>query len=356
MSGDIAMNLMAEKINHCLAADPTEPSLWVVDENISAAAMASVSAAANLTVLTNRCDSAQALEQRGFKLQLSDFDFSSFEPQSFAHIFYRVSKEKPIVHHVINQAAQYLRPQGYLHISGYKNEGAKTYSDKAVKYLGSLASKLLGGKTAMISDIVCDDVDDSRRLDDKNYSVLQQPVAAGDIRFTSKPGVFGWNKIDRGSEFLIAHLPEVLATITTEIKRVADLGCGYGYLSVMASQQLNQATFYAVDNNVAAVTCCQQNFIQHKIAGEVSLDSCGSQLSPGFDFLLCNPPFHQGFDVESGLTDKFVQSVSRLLNKGGHGFFVVNAFIPLERKAKGLFESVTMVANNQSFKLLLFKK
>ena len=343
---DIAFDLLAQKINEQLHSVDAQPCLWVVDENISAATLSTIAPNENIQVMTNRSDLALVLEQKGFSVQLSDFDFTAYERHSFSHIFYRVSKEKPVVHHIINQSAHYLAADACLYISGYKNEGAKTYIDKAVKYMGGLSSKVLGGKTSMIAAVQADNIDDSKRLDDKAYSELQQPVSAADIPFVSKPGVFGWNKIDRGSEFLVAHLPEVLARIKTDVKQVADLGCGYGYLSVMASQLLD----------AAAVACCQQNFLQQGVRGEVSLDSCGDKLSPGFDLLLCNPPFHQGFDVESGLTDSFVRSASRLLKKGGHAFFVVNAFIPLERKAKGLFEYVTVVADNPSFKLLLLRK
>jgi 16S rRNA (guanine1207-N2)-methyltransferase len=48
----------------------------------------------------------------------------------------------------------------------------------------------------------------------------------GDGRFLSRPGVFAWDRIDPASALLAAHLPKDLSG------RAADLGAGFGYLSV----------------------------------------------------------------------------------------------------------------------------
>ncbi|MGK0442407.1 MAG: 16S rRNA (guanine1207-N2)-methyltransferase, partial [Pseudohongiellaceae bacterium] len=295
----------------------------------------------------------------GYQVELNDFDSSNFVAQSFDGVFFRVSKEKPVVHHCINQAARLLKSEGKLFISGYKKEGAKTYIDKAAKLLGTIDDKCLGGKTSMIASIICDDINEACLLDDSQYPQTIKISVDDELELISKPGVYGWKKIDRGSAFLVEYLPQLLETIAVP-KRVVDLGCGFGYLSLMLNKQLQaqgvNAVINASDNNVAAVNCCQQNFTVNHIQGQVSLDDCGAQLTGDADLVICNPPFHQGFDVDASLTDKFLRSAQRVLKKGGHAFFVVNAFIPLDSKARGLFESIEHVANNNSFKLLLLKK
>jgi 16S rRNA (guanine1207-N2)-methyltransferase len=80
-------------------------------------------------------------------------------------------------------------------------------------------------------------------------------------------------------------------------------------------------------------------------------------LAGPFNLILCNPPFHQGFSVESALTDKFLNSTQRLLAKKGTAYFVVNAFIPLESKAERVFAkhpsaTIAVVANNKQFKVI----
>ncbi|ARN74626.1 methyltransferase [Oceanicoccus sagamiensis] len=330
------------------------PALWLVDENISAQDIAAVKVVDTLQAVTNRYDVYQALQAKGFNARLSDYDFSEFEARSFSAIYYRVSKEKAVVHHIINAAARYLKPLGELYLAGYKNEGIKTYSDKAANLLANPAEKHRGSRSTLLATIVCADVDQKafsvNRLDDKHYTDFAT-INAGELELVTKPGVFGWQKIDQGSAFLIDYLKDHMASLP-QPESVVDLGCGYGYLSVMASQFL-PARYVATDNNITAVNSCAQNFSQHHIDGEVLIDNCAQSINTKADLVLCNPPFHQGFDIDSDLTLRFLQSCKRLLNAKGVGLFVVNGFIPLEKKAAPLFSRVEVVASNRSFKLVL---
>lgn len=328
--------------------------LWVVDENINGQAIAGLSPPQGLQALTNRVDVYQQLKAAGFSAQLNDFDLSAVINSGCDQIYYRVSKEKPVVHHVINQAALLLPEDGRLFLAGYKNEGAKTYIDKAAKSLGALVNKALGGKTAMLAEIVRDD-QQAAVLDDKHYCDTVMLNADNEADFYSKPGVYGWNKIDKGSRYLIEHLDTFMPTVEGATERFADIGCGFGYLSVMASKKYS-GFYSACDNNVAAVNCCQLNFQHNGVDGEVLLDDCAETMLPGFDVVLCNPPFHKGFDVESDLCQRFLAAAYRLLRAKGAALFVVNAFIPVEKKAASLFSKVEIVANNGSFKLVAVYK
>jgi 16S rRNA (guanine1207-N2)-methyltransferase len=84
----------------------------------------------------------------------------------------------------------------------------------------------------------------------------------------------------------------------------------------------------------------------------VMADDCGGQLAPGFDLILCNPPFHQGFSVDGALTDKFLRQTRRLLSAQGMAVFVVNQFIALERAAQKYFRVIEPAGRNPSFKLI----
>ena len=91
----------------------------------------------------------------------------------------------------------------------------------------------------------------------------------------------------------------------------------------------------------------------NNVTGEVVADHIGASLTPGYDVILCNPPFHQGFDVERTLTESFLAASARLLKKRGQALFVVNSFIALEKVAGRYFGEVTAVADNKRFKLVL---
>lgn len=351
-----AEQLISQQLLDCLQrhdASVAGAGLWVCDENL--AGLQLPAPVSELAVLTNRYDVYLQLSALGWTVYFSDFDFSRWQqPAALERIYYRVSKEKAVVHHVINESLKSLRAGGELVLLGAKNEGTKTYFEKAAELSAAAHLNKLGKSTFMgILQAGSDTPPAEAWLDDRQYTSMK-PISGLVINHQpvqSKPGIFGWDKIDAGSELLVEQLPTVYSQLLVTKPRVLDLGCGYGYLSVHAWQQ-GARHITATDNNAAAVHCCRHNFEQLGIDGDVVADDCAGQLAGPYDLIICNPPFHQGFAVEGELTDRFLASAARLLDSKGQAVFVVNAFIPLERKAKGLFAVIDTFFENGSFKLV----
>ncbi|MFL0797644.1 MAG: methyltransferase [Cellvibrionaceae bacterium] len=333
---------------HPLLASAEPNSLWLVDEHAFDAQTPRFPGRA----ISNRVDIAKQLQQSGVSSKFSDFDFSDIDENSQSAIFYRVSKEKPVVHWIINNAARLLASGGSLYLSGEKNDGIKTYIDKAAKLLGTKISAEKDGNS-YLGIIEKTSVNTEKQLDDHQYPKMRDIGEFQGKPLRSKPGQFGWEKLDKGSELLINYLPSLLDTLPSPPKNLLDLGCGYGYISLHAHALLPNSHFIATDNNAAAIAACEENFRLRGIQGEVIADNCAQSLEEKFDLILCNPPFHQGFDVEGGLTQRFLNTCHRRLKPRGCGLFVVNQFIPLERLANPIFSRVTLLENNGSFKLVL---
>lgn len=323
-------------------------TLLIVDENLPDAPFSSL-AGRDLSLLTNRFDIHQQAIAAKLDAHFSDFDTTIFTPQSFQRICYRVSKEKPVVHHLINRAFDLLAQCGELILAGEKNDGLKTYAKKAGDYFQSDVHTEKDGNcyTAYISKI---SQSAGEPLDDKDYTKLRSIITLDDAQLFSKPGIFGWDKIDRGSDFLVEYLPQFLKHLPKEAA-LLDLGCGYGYIACSA-RQYGFERIVATDNNAAALAACKKNFELLNINGEVIADDAGSNIRERFNVVLCNPPFHQGFATDGRLTDKFLTTTKRVLRRSGKGLFVVNSFVPLPQKAKQHFDHVEIVAENKSFKLV----
>lgn len=306
----------------------------------------------DILLVTNRHDLYEISRAQGIDSEYSDFDFDHFADGSFSQILYRVSKEKPVVHHIINQARRLLPVGGTLTMTGAKNDGIKTYAEKAGHYFGDQQRPEKQGSLyrARVRHLTSTEP----ALEDQQYVLIRPCVTwEGGLLF-SKPGQFGWNKIDQGSAFLATHLKDFFQSLDRPPTNMLDLGCGYGYLSVMAAQ-LTDAEITATDNNAAAVASCQRNFIEQQIKGTVVASNCGDSLTQHFDAVICNPPFHQGFNTDHALTRRFVSSCHRLLRNGGRALFVVNRFVPLERFAEADFD-VKKLDENRSFKLILLTR
>ncbi|MCP8898885.1 class I SAM-dependent methyltransferase [Gilvimarinus xylanilyticus] len=297
--------------------------------------------------ICNRYDITQAIQAAGRIALFSDFADADL-PDSIDTLYYRISKEKPVVHRALNIARQRLNTGAQLHLAGLKNEGAKTYLDKAAKLLGAPKSTQKNG-SAYCASIALNER--HTPLDDSDYNQLRALAKSPD--FITKPGQFGWQKVDEGSAFLLAQLKEHQAL--AQCDSLLDLGCGYGYLGVSAASELMNdppAQLVLTDNNAAAILSARENLSGFQLQGEVIAGDCGDTVNGRFDRVLCNPPFHQGFSLSQDLTERFVKSAALHLHRKGCAWFVVNSFIPAEQKAKPYFKKIECIANNKQFKVL----
>ena len=322
-----------------------EPTLWLVDEQVDAAAIAAAPPRPGLFALGNRRDVVAALRAQGTAALLADFELA--QAQACVHAGFRVAKEKALVHHVINAALERLPAGGTLALSGFKGDGIKTYIEKATaRARGTVRIERDGG--ALLGVITrADTLGDA--LDDQDYARLRQLALADGLTVWTKPGIFGWKKVDEGSRLLFEHVGAVWSEAP---QRVLDLGCGYGYLSLLALQRWPAARLLAIDNNIAAVTACARNLQPFGARAHSLCSDAGADIDERFDAVLCNPPFHQGFAHERELTERFLRQTRRLLARGGRALFVVNQFIGIESAAAGLFDRIETVARNKSFKLI----
>lgn len=347
------MNLIYQEFIQAVKAC-SGPVLWVVDEHALHLTPSQLGDTSRITFITNRVDQMNSLTEDGLTCHYSDFEFDALPQSGFDLVLYRVSKEKAIVHHVINQAAQVLKPNGKLVLAGGKNEGIKTYVDKATKYLNAEKHIEKISKDDWIAELE-NQHSDEPSLDDKNYRELIEINQQNGLSLISKPGVFGWNKVDQGSAYLIEQMPEFMKRLNLSkdqvTQSVIDLGCGYGYL-LSSMPQFGFKTLVGTDNNAAAITAAKATLAANDLEGEIIAANCAEGIDQKFDVVVCNPPFHQGFSVEGELTDRFLASARRLLVSGGAAIFVVNAFIPIESKAKHYFKKVDELANNKKFKVI----
>ena len=138
------------------------------------------------------------------------------------------------------------------------------------------------------------------------WAALDAPRPILDGRFSSRPGVFAWDRIDPASALLAEHLPADLAG------KGADLGAGYGYLSAeilsrcakVSALDLYEAEARALDAGEAesrAVRAASHARLSlarchHRRAGAVRLHRQQSAFphpeprGPS----RCRPPFHRG--------------------------------------------------------------
>ena len=180
-------------------------------------------------------------------------------------------------------------------------------------------------------------------------------IAAGGPRIVqglgvwSQPGVFSWDRLDPGSAQLLGLLPPLAG-------RGADLGCGLGLLaaSVLASPAVTELTCVDIDRR--AVDCARHNLNDPRVA---VLWADVRRLDPrpmDLDFVVMNPPFHDGGAEDRDLGVGFIRAAAAMLRKGGTCWLVANRHLPYEAALSEAFAAATVRGDGAGYKVIEARK
>lgn len=179
---------------------------------------------------------------------------------------------------------------------------------------------------------------------------LVEALAEGAPRFSeemgmhTQPGVFSWNRFDAGSQLLIEQMPPLVG-------KGADLGSGIGFLSreILKSPKVRELHLLEIDGR--ALSAAKKNILDPR-AKFYWADLRNSNLIPtGLDFVVTNPPFHDGGIEDQSLGKDFLRQSSYLLRAGGVCWIVANRHLPYESILKEIFSTVNLKAEANGFKI-----
>jgi 16S rRNA (guanine1207-N2)-methyltransferase len=175
-----------------------------------------------------------------------------------------------------------------------------------------------------------------------------RPILDG--RFSSRPGVFAWNRIDPASALLADHLPGTLAG------HGADLGCGFGYLASEVLSRCGAVTaldLYEAEARALELARANLQAFAARVALDFHWHDVTTGLPRGYDFIVSNPPFHaQGRADRPDIGQRFIAAAAAALNPGGQLWLVANRHLPYEAVLDSSFGSVRTVAQRDGFKVI----
>ena len=165
----------------------------------------------------------------------------------------------------------------------------------------------------------------------------------------TQPGVFSWDRLDPGSALLLKSLQPVSGV-------GVDLGCGIGILShaILASPKVTKLTLVDLDRR--AIEAAKRNVADPRVAVLWADARRGADLLSGLDFVVTNPPFHDGGGEDKGLGQAFITSAAAMLRKSGVLWIVANRHLPYEATLNEHFKTVRPVADAGGFKVYEARK
>ena len=183
-----------------------------------------------------------------------------------------------------------------------------------------------------------------------HWQTLDEPRPIADGRFTSRPGIFAWDRIDVASALLAEHLPKNLAG------RAADLGAGFGYLSAELLTRCPGITAldaYEAENRALELARMNLQSFEARTPIGYRWHDVASGLPDTYDVIVTNPPFHaqRGID-RPDIGRRFIAVAADSLRPGGKLWLVANRHLPYENVLSESFGVVRTVVQQHGYKII----
>jgi 16S rRNA (guanine1207-N2)-methyltransferase len=162
--------------------------------------------------------------------------------------------------------------------------------------------------------------------------------------YVTAPGGFSSDAPDRGSEILVALVPQLKG-------RVADIGAGWGYLSgeILAEQaEITHLDLIEADHEM--LEAARVNIDDPRAAFHWA-DATRFEPEDPYDAILANPPFHTGRRADPGLGRAFISAAARMLRPSGKFIMVANRHLPYEAALKDAFGTGLLIGELEGYKL-----
>lgn len=249
-------------------------------------------------------------------------------------------KQKDETLYLLASALSMLKPGGRL-IAAADNLGGGKTLPKLMEMLGADTSNLSKHKCRVVWSGPC------------ASPAIEQAIAAGSLQrradgLMTQPGLFSWDRLDIGTTLLLEHLPRSLSGLG------ADFGCGLGVLGLhLFNLNPGITKLYCIDADSRAIACARMNLDAfaprcHLLWADIQkLTSL-----PLLDFVVMNPPFHQGRLDDTALGQSFITTASSALKPGGRLTLVANLHLPYEAVLDRHFSGHRLVTAENGFKII----
>jgi 16S rRNA (guanine1207-N2)-methyltransferase len=290
---------------------------------------------------------ARELEQQGHAVSS---DIETLDGERFALTVLLPPRQRDEARAWLARAVQCTHPDGVV-VAAMPNIGGARSGERDLQQLTGTVHHVSRRKCRVFwSDLTQAHIDPERLSEWCALDALR-PILDG--RFLSRPGLFAWDRIDAASALLAAHLPASIHG------RVADLGAGYGFLSVMLlerAKEIEALDLYEAD--ARALEPARRNIERavrdsaHAAQVDVHWRDVTQGLPAEYDFIVSNPPFHQGRADRPELGQAFIRTAASALSPRGALWLVANRHLPYEATLAHEFETVRTHAEQGGFKVI----
>jgi 16S rRNA (guanine1207-N2)-methyltransferase len=287
---------------------------------------------------------AAALERLRLRVLTDDLDAAT---QKFPLVLILPPRQRGEARALLARALRLTERGGRIIACMSNDEGARSGEADLERIVGPLTT-LTKNKCRVFWSAPLDEPHDAALVEE--WLRLDAVRSIDDGRFVSRPGVFAWDRIDVASRLLAEHLPPDLAG------RAADLGAGFGYLSVELLQRCARiAALDVYEAERRALDLARRNLAA--LEARATIRYCWHDVTAGltgrYDVIVCNPPFHTHARADRpDIGRRFIAAAAQSLLPGGRLWLVANRHLPYEQALGAGFERVRIVTQQHGFKIV----
>ena len=177
---------------------------------------------------------------------------------------------------------------------------------------------------------------------------INSTIANENFKFYTDNGVFSKESVDFGTKTMLESF-----NTEKENAQVADIGCGYGVISIFLAKKYPTFKFTMVDVNNRVLELSRKNIELNKIENEVEIleSSSFDNVKGNFDIVLTNPPIRAGKKiVHKIMTDSYEH-----LNPQGELWVVIQkkqGMASCKKLLEDTFSIVEIITKNKGYYIL----
>ncbi|QQD21601.1 methyltransferase [Oceanospirillaceae bacterium ASx5O] len=292
---------------------------------------ASAQAAAQRNLQANQC-----LQSGAVVWQEGDL------PAAATLVFIKVPKQFELLQFWLQQCQQRFAPQTRYVLAGMAKHWPVSWLQWLEQHAGSYRQSQVQKKARLVEITL-------------PQPLPAQPLWRGyhspdQLHFEALPGVFAREQLDIGSRVLL-DLPDpgyggVLC----------DLGCGNGLLGLTLAHRYRIEQLMLTDDSFLAVRSARHNAAQLGINAEVRHGDGLSAVSETLDWVVCNPPFHDGHRQLTNIAVRMFEESRQRLAKDGKLLVIANRHLPYLPVLNKEFRQVQSLGSDPRFSLYLSRK
>ncbi len=284
---------------------------------------------------------ARMLHDKGYNSRSLCFDCTG----NFENVFILLPKNAIEARFIIAAGIDSLQEGGRVFCAASNNSGGRRIKKMLQDFGISDLRQESANHVKLVSGIARDI--DSQKLMAAKKAGSERPIL--DNKYVSIPGVFSWDRIDKGSEILTSYLPDNL------FGKCADFGCGYGYLSdYVLSNSADISAIFCLDADFRALELCKKNISRFNVKKYFlweDLRNCSNNLLSNLDYIVMNPPFHEGKKTDISLGKACIEAAARALKPGASLFMVANCGLPYEKIIAEEFSQYNSLFEGDGYKI-----